>query len=221
MTETNGNDLRARRVHGYESTRPEIQALVPREVTRILELGCSTGALGAAIKARQDATVLGVEIDPGYAADAEGRLDRVVTASAEQFLDTGRPPEAPFDCVICADVLEHLVDPRDVLRRAASYVDPGGHVVFSVPNLLYWPQFRRVLAGEWPEDDSGIFDRTHLRWFTPASVTRFAADAGLRDIQLHPQEWELARGSALLSRLLKLLGLGRFTAAQLVVTGRV
>jgi 2-polyprenyl-3-methyl-5-hydroxy-6-metoxy-1,4-benzoquinol methylase len=216
MTDT---DLRARREHGYETDRPDVQAHIPTDAKRILELGCSTGALGAAIKARQPAYVMGVEIDPDYAADAELRLDRVVCSSAEAFLDIGTH-EAPFDCLVCADVLEHLVDPVDVLRRSAALIESGGTVVFSIPNVLYWPQFKRVLKGDWPLDDEGIFDRTHLRWFTPTAAARLATAAGLSDVTVHPVEWGMRRKYRAVSSLLKAFGLGRFTPAQLIVTAR-
>ncbi|MCW2689048.1 MAG: wbbL 5, partial [Mycobacterium sp.] len=104
-------DLRRRREHGYETPRPDVQALVPTSVRRILELGCSAGALGSALKARNGALVVGVELDPAYARTAETRLDRVVVADVESFLAEGRPEEAPFDCLVGADVFEHLRDP--------------------------------------------------------------------------------------------------------------
>jgi 2-polyprenyl-3-methyl-5-hydroxy-6-metoxy-1,4-benzoquinol methylase len=214
MTDT---DLRARREHGYETARPDVQTHVPLDAERILELGCSTGAFGAAIKARQQAYVLGVEIDPDYAADAATRLDRAVCLSAEHFL-AAAPDEAAFDCLVCADVLEHLVNPVDVLRRSAALLEPGGVVVFSIPNVLYWPQFKRVLKGDWPEEDEGIFDRTHLRWFTPATAARLARDAGLSDVAVHPVEWAMRRKYRAMSSLLKAVGMGRFTPAQLIVT---
>src|SRR5690242_10451673 len=112
-------DVRARRARVYEGPRKDVQALVPEDVRRILELGCSVGALGASIKSRQPALVYGVEIDPDYAREAETQLDAVFVGSAEEFLAGGAPAEAPFDCLIAADVLEHLVDPLDVLSRAA------------------------------------------------------------------------------------------------------
>ncbi len=61
---------RERRAAGYESARADVQALVPPSARTILELGCAGGALGAAIKARQQAVVVGVELDPGYAREA-------------------------------------------------------------------------------------------------------------------------------------------------------
>ena len=92
------------RTRGYESSRPDVQALVPRTARRILELGCSNGSLGAAIKARQRALIVGVEIDHGLAEVAAGRLDRVIVSDIESFATDPPPPEAPFDCLIAADV---------------------------------------------------------------------------------------------------------------------
>src|ERR1700719_4022878 len=83
--------LRERRSHGYETARPDVQELVPQTARRILELGCSSGALGAALKERNGAFVLGVEIDPEYARLAASRLDQVVVADAETVLAEREP----------------------------------------------------------------------------------------------------------------------------------
>ena len=148
----------------YENPRPELQARVPRDARRILDLGCASGALGAALKARQDCHVLGVERDPGYAARAQQRLDEVLVADLEA-LDLSQLP--PVDCVICGDVLEHLIDPWRILSDAAALLPPGGAVVVSLPNVRYWETFWQLGAkGTWPQRALGIFDRTHLRWFT-------------------------------------------------------
>ena len=117
--------LRESRAGGYESTREDVQAHVPRSARRILELGCSSGALGAALKERNGAFVFGVELDPTYAADAQRRLDRVIVGDAEAFLRGPRPDEAPFDCLIAADVFEHMVDPWATLERAVDLLGPG------------------------------------------------------------------------------------------------
>lgn len=175
------------RTEGYESARPEVLAVVPSEARNVLEFGCSTGALGASLKARQPARVLGVEIDPDYADLATDRLDRVVRASVEDFLDGPVPPEAPFDCLVVADVLEHLVDPWTALRRAVEHLQPGASVVLSIPNVLYWPELLRIArTRRWPRDSAGIFDRTHLRWFTELDAVELLESAGLTVVKSAP-----------------------------------
>ncbi|MCW3028848.1 MAG: hypothetical protein JWN81_2059 [Solirubrobacterales bacterium] len=212
-------DLRTRREHGYETARPDVQALVPRTAQHILELGCSTGALGSALKARNGAFVLGVEIDPEYAREAEERLDRVVVADAETFLGEGKPEDAPFDCLVGADVFEHLTDPWKALDRAANLLEPGATVVISLPNVLHWPGlWRIIIGGRWPRDDAGVFDRTHLRWFTMRDAVDLLEGAGLRLQTVVPnypgRAWRLT--------LMQLLGhtpLRRFLPVQWIIVG--
>src|SRR5439155_7545387 len=100
----------------YTGSRPEVQALVPAPARRILDLGCSGGALGASLKERGSVEVVGVELGPHLAREAEGRLDRVVVGDAGALPDDlGR-----FDCVVAADVLEHLEDPWAALAAAVA-----------------------------------------------------------------------------------------------------
>ena len=142
------------------------------------------------IKQRQDARILGIEIDEDYAAVARDRLDRVVVADAEAFLRDIQP-ETPFDCVIAADVLEHLVDPWTVVERSAAMLAPRGTFVVSLPNVFYWKAlWRAVRHARWPRDDQGIFDRTHLRWFGQDDARELLSAAGLEVIAVVPCFWE-------------------------------
>ena len=204
---------------GYESARPDVQAHVPRDARTILELGCSAGALGAALKRRQDVRILGVELDPGHAEQARALLDRVVVADAETFLAAGPPPEAPFDCVICADVLEHLVDPWSALARATALLRPGGIAIVSLPNVLFWGALLRVVRERrWPRDDEGIFDGTHLRWFTHDDAVDLLRGAGLEHVVVEPRYW--VEGAALRRRrALAHTPLAPFLAPQHVLDG--
>lgn len=213
--------LRSRRVNGYEGDRPDVQALVPLRASQILELGCSSGRLGAALKARQQATVTGVELDELYAKDAAMRVDRVICTSAEDFVEGPAPEGAPFDCLIAADVLEHLVDPWNVLSKAVKMLAPDATVIISLPNVLYWPEFRRLLIERcWPREDAGIFDRTHLRWFTHSDAIELVEQAGLSLVRVVPSYW--ARGPRLaLRKAVAYTPLWPFTAAQYLIVARL
>ena len=151
MSATNGTVAgiaRPRGLRGYESDRPDIQRHVPRDARRILELGCSSGALGAALKARQEVTVVGVEPSPRARRRRQcARLYRVFALDVEAFLSEPLPPEAPFDCLIAADILQHLVDPWSVLARTVDLLSPGATVVVSLPNVAYWRALLRVGGG--------------------------------------------------------------------------
>jgi methionine biosynthesis protein MetW len=175
------------RAHAYENPRPEVQALVPRDARTVLDLGCSSGTLGAALKQRQPAEVTGVEIDAEYVAAARERLDWVIHADVEELFarDAG---VGEFDCVIAADVLEHLRDPWTVLTRAAAHLRPGGVAVISLPNIRYWHTFWMLgRHGTWPRTEFGICDRTHLRFFTLKDAYELIEQAGLERTRTSPQ----------------------------------
>jgi 2-polyprenyl-3-methyl-5-hydroxy-6-metoxy-1,4-benzoquinol methylase len=174
---------RRARAHAYENPRPELQALVPPGARRILDLGCASGALGAALKERPGApAVIGVESDPVYAAAARERLDRVVEADLEALAasedlegELGR-----FDCLIAGDVLEHLVDPWSALASYAVLLDHGCRAVISLPNVRHWETFWQLgRHGTFPRRHEGLFDRTHLRWFTLRDAWSLVQGAGL------------------------------------------
>jgi methionine biosynthesis protein MetW len=174
----------------YETERPDVERHVPLGARRILDLGCCTGTLGAALKRRQDATVLGVEIDEECAAVARTRLDRVITSEVEVFLNGPAPTEAPFDCLIAADVLEHLVDPWRALARAVELLEPGATAVVSLPNVAHYRAiWQLVRGGRWPRENLGLFDRTHLRWFTLDDGLDLLRGAGLRPAVVEPRYW--------------------------------
>jgi 2-polyprenyl-3-methyl-5-hydroxy-6-metoxy-1,4-benzoquinol methylase len=209
--------LRDRRRAAYETERPEVQALVPLSARRILDVGCAAGALGSALKARQHAEVLGIELDPGYAADAERVLDRVICADADAGL--AREDLGSFDCIVAADVLEHLVDPWATARRCAALLTPGGALVVSVPNVQYLKTFKELARGHWPREDAGLFDRTHLRWFTIADAHELVTQAGLAVTDVAPQYWFSGRAKRVAAALGR-RGLAPFLAGQVVLAGR-
>jgi methionine biosynthesis protein MetW len=208
---------RAARAAAYERARPEILAHVPREARRVLDLGCATGTTGAALKRRQAAEVVGVEREPEYALQAQQRLDRVLTADAEA-LDTTQLGR--FDALIAADVLEHLVDPWTALDHYARLLHPGATAVISLPNVAHWSVYAYLLRGTWPRKPAGIFDATHLRWFTLRDARELLEQAGLHPHTVVRRGWIAWRGSradALAPPLLKIPGIRTLVTFQHVI----
>lgn len=162
----------------YADPRPDVQAMVSPAGRRILDVGCASGALGAALKAAGAAHVAGVEQHPEAVRRARLSLDRVV----EGDILTAELPFQPgeFDYIIFADVLEHLPTPEAALQRYLTFLAEGGAVVVSVPNMRFYLILLRLLFDRWSYVDSGIRDRTHLRIFTRRSLETLVASCGLR-----------------------------------------
>jgi SAM-dependent methyltransferase len=167
--------MRAATVDSYTGIRDDVTSLVPA-ARRVLDVGCSDGSLGASLRSG-GAEVWGIDYDHGFATQAAEKLDRVLDGDAVERL--AELDGERFDAVICADVLEHLVDPWDVLLQIGELLSPGGAVVVSLPNVRFYTTFVELgLRARWPRRDRGVHDRTHLRWFTDADARAMFADTG-------------------------------------------
>jgi methionine biosynthesis protein MetW len=166
------------RALAYETPRREIADRVPPATRRLLDLGCAAGGLATLLPGVE---VVGVELDEEYAAAAERRCARVVRADAEELARRGdlEAELGRFDCVVAADVLEHLVDPWSALRAYARLLDRGGAAVVSLPNVAHWSTYAALIRGSWPRSPEGIHDATHLRWFTLRDARELVEQAGL------------------------------------------
>ncbi len=167
----------------HDFPRPEVRALVPTGARRILDVGCGAGAMGAELRRERGGTgvgsieVWGIEPVAEAATAARDRLDQVMAVPVEDAL--AALPDRFFDAVVFADVLEHLVEPAEVLRAAARKLTPSGRIVVSIPNVRHWSVVGELLQGRWEYQDAGILDRTHLRFFTRAGVVALLEEAGL------------------------------------------
>jgi methionine biosynthesis protein MetW len=208
-------------MRAYTGARPDLLALIPSSARRVLDVGCSTGALGGALKTARDVSVVGVEIDPQMAAVAEERLERVLVEPIEQALETLAGER--FDCVVCGDVLEHLVDPWTVLRGLGALLDREGCVVASLPNVGHLDtHLNLVFRRRWPYRQRGIHDETHLRFFALANVRDLFRQAGLEIVALRRHYRLIDRPHRVnrLAPLLALPGLRELFAYQYLVVAR-
>jgi len=159
---------------GLSAAHELVLSAVP-DGARVLDVGCAGGHLAAALAAR-GCDVVGVELD---AKAARERGVRVIEGSIDEAAVRARLPR-DLDAVLCADVLEHLPHPDVTLAFLATLLRPGGRAVLSVPNAGHWTMRRAILRGRFPQEEFGLFDRTHLRWFTIATARSLVEGAGLR-----------------------------------------
>jgi 2-polyprenyl-3-methyl-5-hydroxy-6-metoxy-1,4-benzoquinol methylase len=183
----------------YLGPRPDVQSLVPTSAKRVLDVGCAGGALGAALKSRRPwITVHGIERDAELAGQAERVLDSVVIADLDRVQRLEDLGVGVFDCIICADVLEHIIDPWALTSLlVGEHLSETGVVVFSLPNIAHTYTFLSLLRLRWPYLDRGIFDKTHVRMFAKQNVVELVEGCGLqlsvlnRNLRIHdrPGHW--------------------------------
>lgn len=153
---------------------PALAALVPDAAQQVLDCACGAGALGLQVKQRGIPWVEGLEATPVLASAACHQLDRV-TAGPQA---TAELAPASFDCVLLPDLLEHLADPWEFLRRVAGWLRPGGAVVLTVTNAASAERVVRLLQGRWPYRQDVPLRGRQLRFFTGAEIGQALAVAG-------------------------------------------
>lgn len=128
----------------------------------VLDVGCSEGYLAAQLPRNR---VWGIDSNAEAVAKARGSC---VDAEVVDLNHLPRAHMTPggFDCIVMADVLEHLVDPEAVLRQFREYLRPGGMVIVSVPNIALWRCRLNLLLGRFDYTEYGVLDRTHLHFYT-------------------------------------------------------
>lgn len=128
---------------------------------------------------------------------------RVIASPLEQADLAGER----YDAVVCADVLEHLVDPVAALRMLRRHAVPGALFVVSLPNVAHITVRLMLLAGCFPKMEKGILDRSHLHFFTRRTACRMLEVAGLQVQRTMPTPVpleELLRADGVMCRLLML-----------------
>ena len=154
-----------------------VAALPVSDTASILEVGCGDGATGAlALAERKCARYVGIELFEPMALRAGKRLSDVLVGNVET-MNLPLPP-ASFDALVMSEVLEHLVDPGATLKRLASLLRPGALVFASSPCLAHHSMLRNLVQGRFDYEETGMMDRTHLRWFTPNSYAAMFREAG-------------------------------------------
>ena len=143
----------------------------------VLDLGASTGYLAEAL-AERGCTVTGIEIDPQAARQAQAYCERVIVGDMESLDLSAELDEASFDVIVFGDVLEHLKDPLQVLRRFKPFLHTEGYVVASIPNIAHGSVRLALMQGRFRYRSLGLLDDTHLRFFTRETVEQLFKDAG-------------------------------------------
>jgi len=163
--------------------RSEIFPLLPATIGRLLDVGGGTGATASAIKAERHVAFAGV-IDqvagqpaPGIELDFREAVDLGAVASLARIGER----HGPFDCILCLDILEHLVDPWAVVKALHQVLAPGGVIVASIPNVQHHSVVCALMTGDWRYDPKGgLLDATHLRFFTKRTAIQLMTSSGLK-----------------------------------------
>ena len=161
----------------------------------VLDVGCHTGIMGEALKDRKQCKVIGIDTDIDALHIARERLqaanliDIQQSGWAEHLKSEGYHN---FDTILFGDVLEHTQHPERILQQAKEILKPDGNVIVSVPNIAHWRVRLGLFFGRFDYTDSGILDRTHLRFFTQRSAKAMLENSGFSVTSMNVAGYSLA-----------------------------
>lgn len=138
----------------------------------VLEIGCAYGSLGRSLKIERDNfKIHGIEINEA-ARTSLNHYDSFEIGNAEELITrfTGQR----FDLIVLGDVVEHMMDPWAFITQCVDLLSDSGHILISVPNIANLSVVGRLIVNDaWDYEESGILDKTHIRFFTRKSLQNF------------------------------------------------
>ncbi|MCO5143254.1 MAG: class I SAM-dependent methyltransferase [Oligoflexia bacterium] len=163
----------------YNNPREDVLRHLEGKFTRSLDIGCAAGMVSKHLVEKKIVKEAdGLELEESAYQVARSQLRRVEKIDlCVQDFPVGMDQ---YDLVLCLDVLEHMVDPWLALRKIKKVMNPDGLLLVSLPNVANHRVVRGLLKGDWKYEDSGILDRTHLRFFTKKTGAALLEEAGFR-----------------------------------------
>ncbi len=175
-----------------------------KEGSTVLDVGCSWGGFGKALQEHKKCIVDGVEPDAKDAEEASQSLRTVFNGFVEDAFKQDLKGRS-YDHIIFIDVIEHLYDPVSVLKLIKKHLNPGGTVIFSIPNMAHLSVRLMLLSGDFEYGKTGLLDKTHLHFYTQKEIERVFSEAGMS-----VQTWDYTEATyppSLIIKELKKLGL--------------
>ena len=167
--------------------RKEILDVIPKFSKRILDLGCGNGSTCKWLKENNYCeTTYGIEKFNINQIEIKQNIDFFCEANLEtdDFF-----PNVKFDLILVLDVIEHLSNPWEFIKKIKNKLDKNGKIIFIIPNVLHYSVLKMlILNKDWKYQDSGIMDKTHLRFFTRKSIINLFTENDLRieDLKFFP-----------------------------------
>lgn len=148
---------------------------------KVLEIGCATGRISQRLS-ENGCKVFGIEIDTKSATQARKYCEEVIKADIETILELPYQKKF-FDIILLSNILEHLKSPQDTLNFLLKYLKDGGYVIIVLPNVTNYSIRLKLLFGNFEYEESGILDKTHLRFFNEKTAKELLNDANLEIIK--------------------------------------
>jgi 2-polyprenyl-3-methyl-5-hydroxy-6-metoxy-1,4-benzoquinol methylase len=144
----------------------------------IADVGCGQGDLSSYVRSRF-ARYVGIDAVRYEDFPEDGEFCRL-------DLDTGALPlaDGSADVVAAIEVIEHLENPRDFIRKLVRLSKPGGWIIVTTPNQLSWLSLLTLVVKHRFQAFQDVHYPAHLTALLEIDLRRVAAEAGLAKIEI-------------------------------------
>ncbi|MEA2112504.1 MAG: class I SAM-dependent methyltransferase [Patescibacteria group bacterium] len=156
---------------------------------RILDIGCADGYLGSKFKEKEANKVVGIDISENQIKEARKKLDEAISLDVQEekipFDDNY------FDIVLITEVIEHLFNPKKVIKKIKRVLNDDGFAVITTPNFLVFSNRFKMFFGKFDYTETGVFDKGHVHFFSHSSLLNFVRENGFKVTEqnnlMHPK----------------------------------
>ncbi len=216
MVEDNNSNQTGKEQHAYYRTfdaksKNSITAISQKiqPASLVLDLGAGSGLLGEYLSTEKNCIVDGIDLNLQQTKSSKYYRNLHSANLTTQPLATLLSDQ--YDVIVCADLLEHLTAPQQLLLQLKDFLKTDGRLLLSVPNVAHIGLVSDLIEGAFEYRSEGLLDSTHLRFFTRYSLKKLLQDCGLvigsiESIELDPRETEFVSSTnAFAPKLLDLL----------------
>ncbi len=169
--------------HNQFQTHRLVYDLIEKN-TKVLDLGCATGYFGNEL-ANKFVELYGVDVD-SVAVKLAKKYYKCVIQSDLNLFNTDKLPKKYFDYIILLDVIEHLINPTNLLSKITKLLNKSGQLIISTPNILHISIRYKFISGKFNYEKYGILDETHVHFYTIESIVSLVSDLGYKVIKVIP-----------------------------------
>jgi 2-polyprenyl-3-methyl-5-hydroxy-6-metoxy-1,4-benzoquinol methylase len=149
---------------------------VPSSAMTVLDIGCGRGDNARHLKER-GMMVDGISISEKEIALAAPYLRAGVLYDVEQGLP-GDIKQNKYDVIICSHIIEHIRYPERLLEDVRLIMKPESVFIVALPNIMHYGSRWELMKGNFNYEESGIWDNTHVKWYTFQSARQLLSQNG-------------------------------------------
>ncbi len=173
-------------LHNKNDSLSQIYGLIPARA-KVLDIGCATGSLASALNQNKKCHVVGLEFNPQSVAICQksGFFAEIIQYDMNNFNVNDFPKYINFfDYIVCADVLEHLLQPEEILKKLKHLLQEDGKMIISLPNVAHASIKTNLLLNDFTYTKMGILDKTHLHFYTYKNIAQLLSLCDLKIIKV-------------------------------------